>query len=161
MITVHRLGLEPKPFLLNCDLIVMVESTPDTIVTLTTGDRVGVVETPAEVRAEVARWRAGVQRLATAGGGHGDLLAAPEVERRPFDRHPRRVGVEDLEVDRMPPAGRGRQEGRRRHVAEQAGGLAGAVVGDPADACGDDDEDVLVGVEMVLLVSSRGCQSAP
>lgn len=92
MITVHRLGLDPKPFLLNCDLIVMVESTPDTIVTLTTGDRVGVVETPAEVRAEVARWRAGVQRLARS-GGLDPTTAGPAPVR--IDRSSGRVDADD------------------------------------------------------------------
>jgi flagellar protein FlbD len=60
MIELHRLARPPEPFLLNPDLIQVVESTPDTHVTLTTGMRYVVTETPAEVTAAVRAWRSGV-----------------------------------------------------------------------------------------------------
>jgi flagellar protein FlbD len=47
MIKLTRLGGEH--FILNADLIQYVESRPDTFVTLTTGERVVVVETMDEV----------------------------------------------------------------------------------------------------------------
>jgi flagellar protein FlbD len=47
MIKLTRLGGEP--FLLNADLIQYVEARPDTYVTLTTGERVVVVESMDEV----------------------------------------------------------------------------------------------------------------
>jgi uncharacterized protein YlzI (FlbEa/FlbD family) len=60
MITLHRLGHAEDPFNLNPDLIVTVERTPDTVVTLTTGTRMLVTETPEDVVAAVRAWRASV-----------------------------------------------------------------------------------------------------
>lgn len=57
MIKVTRLGGEP--LILNADLICYVESRPDTFITLTTGERLVVVESPDEVlRRAVAYQRA-------------------------------------------------------------------------------------------------------
>jgi flagellar protein FlbD len=60
MITLHRLGHRHEPFLLNPDLIATIEAHPDTVVTLTTGARLVVGETPAEVTAAIRAWRAGI-----------------------------------------------------------------------------------------------------
>lgn len=60
MIELHRLARPPVAFLVNPDLIQVVESTPDTHVTLTTGTRYVVSETPAEVTATIREWRTGV-----------------------------------------------------------------------------------------------------
>ena len=60
MITLHRLGHSHEPFLLNPDLIATVEAHPDTVITLTTGARVVVCETPAEITAAIRSWRAGI-----------------------------------------------------------------------------------------------------
>ncbi|WP_036726005.1 flagellar FlbD family protein [Patulibacter minatonensis] len=57
MIELHRLGREPEPFLLNPDLIQTVEARPDTTVTLTSGERLPVVERPEDVRRRIAAWR--------------------------------------------------------------------------------------------------------
>lgn len=48
------------PFLLNPDLILIIEATPDTILTLTTGVHIVITETPDEVAAIVRAWRAGI-----------------------------------------------------------------------------------------------------
>ncbi len=53
MITVHRLG-SGKEYRLNYDKIVSVEASPDTVITLTTGDRILVVE-PPELVADAVR----------------------------------------------------------------------------------------------------------
>ena len=58
MITLHRLGQSDEPFQLNPDMIVTVESTPDTVIALATGAKVVVAETPQEVAAEVSAYRA-------------------------------------------------------------------------------------------------------
>ena len=55
MIKLTRLDCEP--FILNADLIRYVESRPDTFVTLTTGERVVVVETMDEVVARAVRYQ--------------------------------------------------------------------------------------------------------
>ena len=60
MIRLHKLGRDPQPFQLNPDLILTVEAHPDTVVTLTTGSRLVVTETPDEVTAAVRQWRASV-----------------------------------------------------------------------------------------------------
>jgi uncharacterized protein YlzI (FlbEa/FlbD family) len=60
MITLHRLGHADESFQLNPDLIVTVEATPDTVVTLATTAKVVVAESPDEVVAAVRTWRVGV-----------------------------------------------------------------------------------------------------
>ncbi|HVO54563.1 MAG TPA: flagellar FlbD family protein [Solirubrobacterales bacterium] len=60
MIRLHRLGGESHEFDLNPDLVLTVESTPDTVVTLTTGSKLVVAESPDAVTAAVREWRVGV-----------------------------------------------------------------------------------------------------
>ena len=60
MIALHRLGHAGDSFHLNPDLIVTVERTPDTVVTLTTGTRLLVREAPEDVAALVRDWRSSV-----------------------------------------------------------------------------------------------------
>lgn len=60
MITLNRLGHSNEPFQLNTDMIVTVESTPDTVITLATGAKIVVAQTPAEVAQKVHEFRASV-----------------------------------------------------------------------------------------------------
>jgi flagellar protein FlbD len=60
VITLNRLGHSNEPFQLNTDMIVTVESTPDTVITLATGAKIVVAETPGEVAALVHAYRAEV-----------------------------------------------------------------------------------------------------
>ena len=60
MITLRRLGHSDEPFQLNPDMIVTVESTPDTVIALATGVKVVVCETPEEVAEAVRSYRAEV-----------------------------------------------------------------------------------------------------
>ena len=60
MIRLHKLGRTPEPFHLNPDLVLTVEAHPDTVVTLTTGSRLLVTESPEEVAEAVRVWRASV-----------------------------------------------------------------------------------------------------
>ena len=55
MIAVTRLG--GSEVVINTDLIVTVEKTPDTVITLTTGDRIMVRESVEEVVARAAAFR--------------------------------------------------------------------------------------------------------
>jgi flagellar protein FlbD len=59
MIRLRRLG-GSEEFDLNPDLILTVESTPDTVVTLTSGTKLVVDESPDSVTAAVREWRVGV-----------------------------------------------------------------------------------------------------
>jgi flagellar protein FlbD len=56
MITLHHLR-SADPFVVNADLIEVCEATPDTHVTLTTGRKLIVRETPAEIIALVVEYR--------------------------------------------------------------------------------------------------------
>lgn len=60
MITLRRLGHTDEQFQLNPDMIVMVESTPDTVVSLATGAKVVIAETPEELAKAVRTYRAEV-----------------------------------------------------------------------------------------------------
>jgi flagellar protein FlbD len=60
MIELHH-GREKRPLFVNSDLIETVEATPDTVVTLTTGKKLIVVETPAELVALVVEFRRRLQ----------------------------------------------------------------------------------------------------
>jgi flagellar protein FlbD len=53
MITVTR--LDGSPLLLNVDLIVAIERTPDTLISLTTGDTVLVLEPTEELVRRITR----------------------------------------------------------------------------------------------------------
>jgi uncharacterized protein YlzI (FlbEa/FlbD family) len=64
MITLHRLGHKLEIFRLNPDLIVTVEATPDTVLTLATGAKIVVAETPERVAKAVREYR--VEILADA-----------------------------------------------------------------------------------------------
>jgi uncharacterized protein YlzI (FlbEa/FlbD family) len=60
VIRLHRLSSSAEAFYLNPDLIVTVESTPDTVITLTTHNKVLVSDPAEEVVAAVRAWRASV-----------------------------------------------------------------------------------------------------
>jgi flagellar protein FlbD len=64
MITLNRLGHTDEPFQLNPDMIVTVESTPDTVIALATGAKIVVAETPEQVADAVQAYR--VQMLSDA-----------------------------------------------------------------------------------------------
>ena len=55
MIALRRLN--NQPLLVNVDLIETVESTPDTVVTLVSGNRLVVRDSPDEVRAKVIEFK--------------------------------------------------------------------------------------------------------
>lgn len=60
MIHLHRIGSSHAEFDLNPDLIATVEPTPDTVITLTTGSKLVVDESPDAVTAAVREWRVGI-----------------------------------------------------------------------------------------------------
>ena len=96
MITLRRLGHSDEPFQLNPDMIVTVESTPDTVITLATGAKVVVAETPTEVAAEVHAYRAEVlaEAFRRRGAAQRQGPAAPST--RDAAREPPRLSaVED------------------------------------------------------------------
>jgi flagellar protein FlbD len=60
VIRLRRLSSKAEAFYLNPDLIVSLEATPDTLVTLTTHTKVLVADSPEEVVAAVREWRASI-----------------------------------------------------------------------------------------------------
>lgn len=85
MIVLHRLGHDAEPFHLNPDMILTVEATPDTVVTLASGAKIVVGEDPDRVVDEIQCWRAGI--LADALNGRRPALRAIEGSTPPAD-HP-------------------------------------------------------------------------
>jgi uncharacterized protein YlzI (FlbEa/FlbD family) len=68
VIRLRRLGQRSDVVYLNPDLIVSVEATPDTVVTLTTNTKILVLDSPDEVTAAVRAWRASVLQASMTGG---------------------------------------------------------------------------------------------
>ena len=57
MILLHKLSHDREPFHLNPDLIERLDASPDCHVLLTTGTKIGVIETVEEVVARIKAWR--------------------------------------------------------------------------------------------------------
>ncbi|HEY1687849.1 MAG TPA: flagellar FlbD family protein [Solirubrobacteraceae bacterium] len=92
MITLHKLGHADESFQLNPDLIVSVESRPDTVITLATSAKVVVSDTPEQVSMAVRSWRADVLATALKGPARPRLAAVDSrVEMRVDSRVDSRV----------------------------------------------------------------------
>lgn len=75
---IHLTRLNNKPLMLNSDLIKFVEQSPDTLVTLINGEKIVVLETPADVVARVIAFRRSVlQGLSLAWDPSPSHPAAP------------------------------------------------------------------------------------
>ena len=60
MIRLHRLSARAEVFYLNPDLIVAIDSTPDTVVTLTTHQKVLVADPAEDIVAAIQKWRSSI-----------------------------------------------------------------------------------------------------
>jgi flagellar protein FlbD len=60
VIRLHHLSARAEDFYLNPDLIVAIDSTPDTVVTLTTHQKVLVKDSAEDVIAAIHAWRASI-----------------------------------------------------------------------------------------------------
>jgi flagellar protein FlbD len=85
MITLHRLGHPTAELFVNDELIVSVEATPDTVITLSGGDKVVVAESPEAVCAKVRECRIEILSGAIL-RRDAENAAAAERERGPFTR---------------------------------------------------------------------------
>lgn len=79
MIQLHRLSHPDQPFVLNADLILRVEQTPDTVISLTNGDKFIVRESMDEVVELVRSWRGGLIGRALEGSETEPARLAPVV----------------------------------------------------------------------------------
>ena len=68
--------LNHVPIVLNCDLIEQIESTPDTLITLTNNQKLIVLETADEIVERIRRYRRSILLPQPAGAchRHGDSL---------------------------------------------------------------------------------------
>lgn len=57
MISLHHFGVDGEQFFLNPELIIKIESKPDTIVHLITGQELYVRENPRDIVELVREWR--------------------------------------------------------------------------------------------------------
>ncbi|MGE5591734.1 MAG: flagellar FlbD family protein [Bacillota bacterium] len=82
MIKVTRLGGKATLLVINADLIEIVESTPDTVITLTTGNKMVVRESVDEVVARVIAYKRAIleQRPGLDGPVTGDNPGEPAAQ---------------------------------------------------------------------------------
>lgn len=99
MITLHRLGHAVEAFWLNPDLIMTVEATPDTVITLTTGVKIVVAEPPERIAADMQRYRVSVLSDALA-RRHEQRAQRTNVRRMP---KPARANPQRPHVLPQPP----------------------------------------------------------
>ena len=91
MIRLHHLSARAEAFYLNPDLIVAIDTTPDTVVTLTNHQKVLVKDSAEDVVAAVQAWRASILRASLPSGAprRGDTAltlvrgAAADAPREP------------------------------------------------------------------------------
>jgi uncharacterized protein YlzI (FlbEa/FlbD family) len=102
MITLHRLSHTKDEMLLNPDLIVSVESTPDTVITLATSAKVVVADSPEQVTEAVRNWR--VQVLSAALRDRSQLLDDSSVDTEPGSAAFRARGPEPARAPGARPA---------------------------------------------------------
>jgi flagellar protein FlbD len=77
MISLTR--LDGKEIVVNADLVLTVEATPDTVLTLASGEHLMVREPPAEVIERAAAWR---RRCASGPARVGAVVPFPRVADR-------------------------------------------------------------------------------
>lgn len=70
MIALNRLN--NQPIMVNADLIETLESTPDTVVTLTSGNKLIVRDRPEEIQAKIIEYKRRIHApvTLTSGGDH-------------------------------------------------------------------------------------------
>lgn len=78
MIAVHRLTHPEQPLHLNSDMIVSIEATPDTVITLTTEEKLVVIETPEELTDLICDWKSRVLSRALANPQPPRLVVVPK-----------------------------------------------------------------------------------
>jgi flagellar protein FlbD len=83
MIPLHRLTDPEHPIHVNPDLIQTVESTPDTVVTMTNHAKLVVSETPYEITDLICAWRAAI---VSRGLGIPEILVPELAQVVPFAR---------------------------------------------------------------------------
>ena len=71
---IHVTRLNHTPVVLNCDLIEHIETTPDTVISLTTGQKLMVLESAEEIVERVVQFRRSIfscEALKVGSQAHG------------------------------------------------------------------------------------------
>jgi flagellar protein FlbD len=71
--------LNNRPLVVNSDMIKFIENTPDTVITLVSGEKIVVLETVAEVMEEILNFR---RRIVAAAG---PLVRGPDAAENKTD----------------------------------------------------------------------------
>jgi flagellar protein FlbD len=95
VIRLHRLGHRDEVFQLNPDLIISIEATPDTVVTLTTHSKLIVHEAPDEVAGLVRDWRASILEQAFPRIRRRSDVPLAVVQATSGEPHPLQPGEEE------------------------------------------------------------------
>ena len=74
--------LNNQPIVVNSDMIKFIENTPDTVITLGTGEKIVVLETVAEVVGEITNFR---RRVVAESGALGRQLDEAKTEHKGHD----------------------------------------------------------------------------
>jgi len=77
---IHVTRLNQSSIVLNCDLIEQIESTPDTVITLTNNQKLTVLETAEEIVERIRLYRRSLFLPQVPGEG------GPELTTKLFDR---------------------------------------------------------------------------
>jgi flagellar protein FlbD len=72
---IHVTRLNQSSIVLNCDLIEQIESTPDTVITLTNNQKLTVLETAEEIVERIRLYRRSIFRPQCAGDASPELTA--------------------------------------------------------------------------------------
>lgn len=68
---IHLTRLNHSTIVLNCDLIEQMETTPDTVISMTTGQKIMVLESPEEVIERVLLFRRSILTPENCDGKRG------------------------------------------------------------------------------------------
>ncbi len=82
--------LNSKALIVNSDLIKFVEQSPDTTVTLVTGEKIVVLEKPGDVIARIVTFRRAVLQALSSTWDPSSLHAAPAKSTDPSIDEPKR-----------------------------------------------------------------------
>jgi len=74
---IHVTRLNQSSIVLNCDLIEQIESTPDTVITLTNNQKLTVLETAEEIVERIRLYRRSIFSSQEPGEGHPELTTNP------------------------------------------------------------------------------------
>jgi flagellar protein FlbD len=79
---IHVTRLNQSSIVLNCDLIEQIESTPDTVITLTNNQKLTVLETAEEIVERIRLYRRSI--FLPRGSGEGGAELTRELSSRDY-----------------------------------------------------------------------------